>query len=129
MKLSILAACLLLISSCSTTNFIKTGTNPQTYTIVGETNVFVLTELPKDAKTVEEVGICSCAVPGGGVIRDNTHKAIANLKKCALKNGGNAIVLKNGDERGFNSVFGYSQQRAKAEAIVYYIEFEESKMQ
>lgn len=109
--------------SCSTAKFVATGmTDSKKLALSPNSKVYVITEIPKEAKKVLELGICYATVPGGGIVTDNTDKAIEKLKQCARENGGNAILLKNNKEGGYHTAFGYSQQTAKAEALVYYIE-------
>lgn len=124
MKFSVISFIILfLLLGCSTSRFIPTGLNTEKRAPLPiDTKFYVLNELPKESKKIEEIGNCYCSVPGGGMITDNTHKAVAKLKTCALKSGGNAILLKDTKEKGYSTGFGYSQQTARAEAIVYYIE-------
>lgn len=110
--------------SCSTSKFIKTGFNNEARTAMpDEASVTVITELPKDAKKIVEIGICKGSVPGGGVFSDRTHKAIEKIKDCARENGGNVILLDRNEDGGIFTELGYSQQVAKAQGKVYYIEF------
>lgn len=117
----------LLALSCSSAKLVPTGFNtiklpPLAY----DTPVAIITELPKNAKVVKEIGLAITSVPGGGIVTDNTAKAINALKNVARKNGGNAVLLsKDNKEGGYNTSIGYSQQVAKAQGMVYYIELQD----
>lgn len=113
----------LFLTGCANFKFIKTGFQTENLSPLGENaEVYVITSIPKDASKVIELGICKGTAPGGGVISDRTDKAIDQLKKCARLNGGNAIILGSNSEGGYLSEIGYSQQVAKAQGVIYYIE-------
>ena len=123
MKARTLAAVVVLISllGCTSSNFTKTGFDTNTRPPLPETcPVTVLESMPTD-RPYEELGFCNASAPGGGVISDKTPDAIAELKRCACRNGGNSIVLKAADERGMHSAFGYSQQKVMARATVLFV--------
>jgi len=115
----------LLTVSCSSAKLIPTGFNSSVLPpLASDAPVTILTELPNDATSITEIGIAIVSIPGGGMIKDNTPKAINALKNVARKNGGNAVLLDNNNkEGGYYTSFGYSQQVAKAQGKVYYITF------
>ena len=116
----------LLLTSCANSRFIQTGFNTQALPPLDKNApVSVITSVPKNATKVVELGLCKGTAPGGGIISDRTHKAIEQLKKCARENGGNAIILCGNSEGGYYTEIGYSQQVAKAQGMVYYIEVAE----
>ena len=124
MKAMSLATVTLLLTSvlaCTSSNFTKTGFDAKVRPPLADTcPVTVLESMPTD-RPFEELGFCNASAPGGGVISDKTPDAIAELKRCACRNGGNAIVFKTADERGMQSGFGYSQQRVMARATVLFV--------
>ncbi len=106
---------------CTSSNFTKTGFDTKTRPPLADNcPVVVLESMPTD-RPYEELGFCNASAPGGGVISDKTPDAIAELKRCACRNGGNAIVFKTGDERGVQSPFGYSQQKVMARATILFV--------
>lgn len=125
MKKFILLLTVFTALSCSTSKFIKTGFDDSNVrsSLPETASVAIITELPSNAKKIVEIGICKGQVPGGGVFSDRTDKAIEKIKSCARKNGGNAIILDKNEDGGLFTEFGYSQQVAKAQGRVYYIEF------
>lgn len=123
MKKLFLLSTIFILTSCANSRFIQTGFNSQKLAPLDKNApIAVLTSIPKNATKVIEIGICKGTAPGGGIISDRTHKAIEQLKKCARENGGNAIILENNNEGGYLTEFGYSQQVAKAQGKIYYIE-------
>lgn len=111
----------LLFTGCANYRFIKTGLDQTNFSPrEKDCSVSIITSLPTDRKYVE-IGICKGTAPGGGMISDRTHKAIEQVKKCACENGGNAVLLSSGNEGGYLTDFGYSQQVVKASGTVYYI--------
>ncbi|UAB84990.1 hypothetical protein INR75_02875 [Zunongwangia sp. SCSIO 43204] len=124
MKRLLLLIILFSTLSCGTTQFIKTGFDETSVmpALPEDAKVSIITELPENAKRIVEIGICKGSVPGGGMIKDRSDKAIEKLKECARKNGGNAILLKESQDGGFYTTFGYSQQVAKAQGQIYFIE-------
>ena len=115
----------LTLISCANSRFIQTGFNSQPLPPLDKNApVSVITSIPKNATKVVELGMCKGTAPGGGIISDRTHKAIEQLKKCARENGGNAVILGGNTEGGYYTDMGYSQQVAKAQGMVYYIEVE-----
>lgn len=120
-NLLIISFATVLMTSCANYSFIKTG--------IDETNfqprekdapVSIITSLPEDREYVE-IGICKGTAPGGGLLIDETSRAIKQLKKCARNNGGNAILLTGDSESGFVTDWGESQETVKASGIVYYV--------
>ena len=123
MKNAVFFVAIFALTSCANSRFIQTGFNSQPLPPLSkDAPVSIITEIPKNASKVIELGICKGTAPGGGIISDRTHKAIDQLKKCARENGGNAIMLGSNDEGGVFTDMGYSQQVAKAQGKVYYIE-------
>ena len=110
----------LLLLGCTSTSFTRTGFDLPPAPPPSPCQAVVLQNPPSDRKFVE-LGFCITSVPGGGIITDNTPKAIAELQECTCKNGGNAMVFLGDSESGFHSGFGYSQQRVKARAIVLFV--------
>src|SRR5262245_5392044 len=106
--------------ACTSTSFTRTGFDSPPPRPPGPCSAVVLQHPPTDRRYVE-IGFCTTAVPGGGVITDNTPKAIRELQECACQNGGNAILFHGEGESGMQSAFGYSQQRVKAHATVLYV--------
>ncbi len=109
-----------LICACATSNFTKTGFARQAPPRGWPCDIAIFMDPPKD-RPIEELGFCDASVPGGGVISDKTSDATEELRKCACGAGGNAIVLRGSDSTGFQSAFGYSQQRVTARASVLVI--------
>jgi hypothetical protein len=107
--------------ACTSSNFTKTGFDTKARPPLADNcPVTVLESMPAD-RPYEELGFCNASAPGGGVISDKTPDAIAELKRCACRNGGNAIVFKAADEHGMQSIFGYSQQKVTARATVLFV--------
>ena len=119
-RIVLVSALALLFPGCTSTSFTRTGFDLPPVPPPSPCQAVVLQNPPSDRKFVE-LGFCITSVPGGGIITDNTPKAIAELQECACKNGGNAMVFLGDSESGFHSGFGYSQQRVKARAIVLFV--------
>ena len=116
----------LVLTSCANSRFIQKGFNTQALPPLDKNApVSIITSIPKNATKVVELGMCKGTAPGGGIISDRTHKAVDQLKKCAREHGGNAIMLGGNSEGGYYTDMGYSQQVAKAQGTVYYIEVSE----
>ena len=113
-------ALVLLFLGCTSTSFTRTGFDLPPAPPPFPCQAVVLQNPPSDRKFIE-LGFCITSVPGGGIITDNTPKAITELQECACKNGGNAMVFLGDSEAGLHSAFGYSQQRVKARAIVLFV--------
>ncbi|MBW3670189.1 MAG: hypothetical protein KY432_00800 [Acidobacteria bacterium] len=128
MKRYIILIGALVLSSCTSTNFVKTGFDQAPPSALGPCSAVVLQE-PPDERRYIEIGFCTTSTPGGGVITDKTPEAIRQLQQCACKNGGNAIVYEPESEAGIHTGFGYSQQRVKARATVLYVYPEETSSQ
>lgn len=106
-------------AACTSTNFTRTGFEPPPRS-PGPCQAVVLQRPPSDRRYME-IEFCTTSVPGGGVITDNTPKAIRELQACACQNGGNAIVYFGDSESGYHTGFGYSQQHVKGRASVLYV--------
>jgi len=127
MKRLILLLSVISLTSCASYNFMETGLNDKKFASQNEDcPIKVLTEIPEGLK-YSEIGFCRGKAPGGGIIADYTHKAIEQLKKCACENGGNAILLKGYDDKGYSTLFfGYIQATARASAVIIRIEDDNS---
>lgn len=108
------------LPACSSTSFTRTGFESPPPSSLGPCTAVVLQRPPSDRDYIE-LGFCTTSVPGGGIITDNTPKAIRALQQCACSNGGNAIILHGDSESGYHTGFGYSQQRVKARATVLFV--------
>ncbi|MEA2164424.1 MAG: hypothetical protein QOK37_2551 [Thermoanaerobaculia bacterium] len=109
------------LAACTSSNFTKTGFETKTRPPLPDNcAVTVLESMPTD-RPYEELGFCSASAPGGGVISDKTPDAIAELKRCTCRNGGNAVVFKSSDERGMQSLFGHSQQKVMVRGTVLFV--------
>ena len=112
---------LMLVVGCSQHSFTKTSFTQPRAPQMENCTIVVLQRFPVDME-YEELGICHASVPGGGIIADNTPKAINELKKCACLNGGNAIVMRPGNIKSTGlSGMEFSQQKVEASATVIYV--------
>ena len=108
-----------LVSSCAAHSFVKTGVDgpfpqkPENCKI----DIYTSANMPERAMT--EIGVCFGEAPGGGLARDNTPEAVNQLKKCACKNGGDAVVLNPVGESGGFTKAGYSQETVRVNGKVY----------
>jgi len=119
-RIVMMSSLALLLLGCTSTSFTRTGFDSPPAPPSSPCQAVILQNPPTDRKFVE-LGFCITSVPGGGIITDNTSKAIAELQECTCKNGGNALVFLGDSESGFHSGLGYSQQRVKARAIVLFV--------
>ena len=120
MKSIVLALLSIVLTACTSTNFVKTGFDQVPAHTLTPCNAVVLQHTPENRKFVE-LGFCTTSLPGGGVIKDKTPEAVKELQSCACQNGGNAIVYQGEEESGLHTGFGYSQQHIKARATVLFV--------
>ncbi len=71
-------------SACTSTSFTRTGFDSAPARQPGPCSAVVL-EHPSTERKYVEIGFCTTSVPGGGVITDNTPKAIRELQECGWK--------------------------------------------
>lgn len=108
-----------LVSSCASHSFVKTGTDGSFTKKPENCQIDIYTAINMPDRAMTEIGICFGKAPGGGLISDSTPEAVNQLKKCACKNGGDAIVLNPTGESGVFTRAGYSQEVVQVNGKVY----------
>jgi hypothetical protein len=113
-----LVSCLTLLAlGCAGTSFTREGLEEPPPPPQSPCQVTVFQHVPR-GDTFTELGQCSVSIYGGGILFDNSPRAVKKLQECACEQGGNAIVLLDNFQAGANTMMKYAERRIRARASV-----------